>query len=154
MSTGAGKSAIYELAGGLLGGPTVVISPLLALPRDQRAAPGDRAHLVALAVNSTEPSRRRRRVLEQLTSGERPDFVFLGPEQLADVDVFHRVSSMRPALVAVDEAHLVSRWGPDFRPDYLRLGAAIEALGRPVVLALTATAAPPVRDEIVERLHM
>jgi ATP-dependent DNA helicase RecQ len=154
MSTGAGKSAVYELAGVLLGGPTVVISPLLALQRDQLAALEDRGHLVALAVNSAEPSRRRRRVLDRLTSGERPDFVFLGPEQLADVDVLHRVASMPPALVAVDEAHLVSRWGPDFRPDYLRLGAAIEAIGRPVVLALTATAAPPVRDEIVERLRM
>src|SRR5207249_1693104 len=85
---------------------------------------------------------------------ERPDFVFLGPEQLADVDVLHHLANMHPVLLAVDEAHLVSRWGPDFRPDYLRLGAAIEAIGRPTVLALTATAAPPVRDEVVVRLGM
>jgi ATP-dependent DNA helicase RecQ len=154
MSTGSGKSAIYELAGVLLGRPTVVISPLLALQRDQLAALEDRGHVVAVAVNSAEPARERRRVLEQLTSGERPNFVFLGPEQLADADVLHRLTGLGPALVAVDEAHLVSRWGPDFRPDYLRLGAAVEALGRPIVLALTATAAPPVRDEIIDRLDL
>ena len=154
MSTGSGKSAIYELAGLLLGGPTVVISPLLALQRDQLAALEARGHLVAVAVNSAESSRQRRRVLDQLTSDERPNFVFLGPEQLADADVLRRVTELRPALLAVDEAHLVSRWGPDFRPDYLRLGTAADALGRPPLLALTATAAPPVRDEIIDRLGM
>ena len=154
MSTGSGKSAIYELAGVLLGGPTVVISPLLALQRDQLSSLEHRGHVVAVAVNSADPTRQRRRVLDQLTNGDRPDFVFLGPEQLADTDVLHRLTAVSPVLVAVDEAHLVSRWGPDFRPDYLRLGAAIEALGRPVVLALTATAAPPVREEIVDRLGM
>jgi ATP-dependent DNA helicase RecQ len=155
MSTGSGKSAIYELAGVLLGGPTVVISPLLALQRDQLAALEERGHVVAVAVNSAEPARERRRVLDQLAAvAQRPDFVFLGPEQLADSDVLHRLTVLGPALLAVDEAHLVSQWGPDFRPDYLRLGAAIEALGRPIVLALTATAAPPVRDEIVDRLGL
>jgi ATP-dependent DNA helicase RecQ len=154
MSTGSGKSAIYELAGLLLGGPTVVISPLLALQRDQLAALEARGHLVAVAVNSAETARERRHVLDHLTGTGRPDFVFLGPEQLGDVDVLHRITELNPKLVAVDEAHLVSRWGPDFRPDYLRLGAAVEAIGRPTVLALTATAAPPVRDEIVERLRM
>jgi ATP-dependent DNA helicase RecQ len=154
MSTGSGKSAIYELAGVLLRGPTVVISPLLALQRDQLAALEARGHLVAVAVNSAEPARERRRVLDQLTGGERPDFVFLGPEQLADADVLHRLTALGPVLLAIDEAHLVSRWGPDFRPDYLRLGTAVEALGRPIVLALTATAAPPVRDEIIDRLRL
>ena len=76
------------------------------------------------------------------------------PEQLANGDVLQRLAELRPALLAVDEAHLVSRWGPDFRPDYLRIGPALERLGRPTVLAVTATAAPPVRDEIVQRLKM
>jgi ATP-dependent DNA helicase RecQ len=156
MSTGAGKSAIFELAGKLVGGPTVVISPLIALQRDQVAALEARGHLVSVALNSAETSRERREILDQLTggAGTRPDFVFLGPEQLANGEVLQRLSDLRPALVAVDEAHLVSRWGPDFRPDYLRIAAAVQTMGRPIVLALTATAAPPVRDEIVQRLGM
>ncbi|MCU1428073.1 MAG: ATP-dependent helicase, partial [Actinomycetia bacterium] len=123
MSTGAGKTAIFELAGKLLDGPTVVISPLLALQRDQLAAMEARGHLVAVALNSTETTRERRQILDQLTdrAGTRLDFVFLGPEQLANRDVIQRLTELRPALVAVDEAHLVSRWGPDFRPDYLRI---------------------------------
>jgi ATP-dependent DNA helicase RecQ len=154
MSTGSGKSAIYELGGLLLGGSTVVISPLLALQRDQVAALEARANVVAVALNSAEPARERRDVLDRLTSDGRPDFVFLGPEQLADVDVLHRLARLQPKLVALDEAHLISRWGPDFRPDFLRIGPAVDALGRPTLLALTATAAPPVRDEIVDRLRM
>jgi ATP-dependent DNA helicase RecQ len=155
LATGSGKSAIYELAGQLLAGPTVVISPLIALQRDQLAALEARGRVVAIAVNSTETSRERQQVLDRLVVGEgRPDFVFLAPEQLADGDVLDRLAQLHPVLLAVDEAHLVSRWGPDFRPDYLRIGPAVEAMGRPIVLALTATAAPTVRAEIVQRLGM
>ena len=82
------------------------------------------------------------------------EFVFLAPEQLAKPEVLDELAVARPSLLVVDEAHCISEWGHDFRPDYLRLGAAVEALGRPTVLALTATAAPPVRDEIVERLGL
>src|SRR3984893_1292809 len=154
MSTGAGKSAIFELAGKLLGGPAVVISPLIALQRDQLAALKARGHLVAIALNSAETSRERREILDHDTTGAatRPDFVFLGPEQVANREVLKWLSDLRPAMVAVDEAHLISRWGPDFRPEYLRIASAVEAMGRPIVLALTATAAPSVREEIVQRL--
>jgi ATP-dependent DNA helicase RecQ len=155
LATGSGKSAIYELAGQLLAGPTVVISPLIALQRDQLAALEARGRVVAVAVNSTETARQRQQVLDRLVVDDgRPDFVFLAPEQLADDDVLRRLAKLQPVLLAVDEAHLVSRWGPDFRPDYLRIGPAVEAIGRPIVLALTATAAPPVRAEIVQRLGM
>src|SRR5204863_3762609 len=82
------------------------------------------------------------------------EFVFLAPEQLANAEVLDELATAKPSLVVVDEAHAISEWGHDFRPDYLRLGAAIEALGHPPVLALTATAAPPVRAEIVERLGL
>ena len=155
LATGSGKSAIYELAGNLLAGPTVVISPLIALQRDQLAALEARSQVVAVAVNSTATARERQQVLDRLVADEgRPDFVFLAPEQLADGDVLGRLAKLRPVLLAVDEAHLVSRWGPDFRPDYLRIGPAVEAMGRPIVLALTATASPPVRADIVQRLGM
>ena len=87
LATGAGKSAIYELAGPLLGGPTVVVSPLLALQRDQTAALEARGHAVAVALNSSETSRQRQQILGHLAGGDRPDFVFLAPEQLANGDV-------------------------------------------------------------------
>jgi ATP-dependent DNA helicase RecQ len=155
LATGGGKSAIYELAGPLLSGPTVVISPLIALQRDQVTALGASGQLVAVALNSAETARERQEVIEQLSPGDRrPDFVFLAPEQLANADALRRLGDLRPVLLAVDEAHLVSQWGPDFRPDYLRIRPAVEAIGRPILLALTATAAPPVRDEIVQRLGM
>jgi ATP-dependent DNA helicase RecQ len=151
LATGGGKSAIYALAGHLLQGPTLVISPLIALQRDQLAALAGRAS--AVAINSGATARQRREAVEQLAEG-RPDYVFLAPEQLANPDVLHELAQVHPVLVAVDEAHLVSQWGPDFRPDYLRIGQAAEAIGRPVILALTATAAPPVREEIIQRLGM
>src|ERR1700704_2224260 len=97
MSTGAGKTAIFELAGALLDAPTVVISPLLALQRDQLAALEARGHRVAAALNSTETARERRHILDQLSGGadRRPDFVFLGPEQLANGEVLQRLTELR-----------------------------------------------------------
>src|SRR3712207_8952637 len=84
----------------------------------------------------------------------RSRFLFLAPEQLTKPDVVDALAEAKPALFVVDEEHCVSAWGHDFRPDYLRLGGVIEQLGHPTALALTATAAPPVRAEIVERLEM
>ncbi|HET7508558.1 MAG TPA: RecQ family ATP-dependent DNA helicase [Solirubrobacterales bacterium] len=153
MSTGYGKSAIYQLAGELLDGPTIVVSPLLALQRDQveameEAAPGEAAEL-----NSTISERKRRELMESLREGER-EFVLLAPEQLAKEEVLEELREAKPSLLVVDEAHCISEWGHDFRPDYLRLGSFAAELGHPTLLALTATASPPVRREIVERLGM
>jgi ATP-dependent DNA helicase RecQ len=153
MATGYGKSAIYQIAAVLIEGPTVVVSPLVALQRDQvadlRSADAGGAAAVSSAVTSAE----RRSAL----AGARRDeleFLFMTPEQLANPDVMADVAAARPSLFVVDEAHCISEWGHDFRPAYLRLGAAIEALGRPPVVALTATASPHVRDEIVARLGL
>src|SRR5215212_6135963 len=129
MSTGSGKSAIYQIAGLLIPGATVVVSPLIALQRDQVSDLADRAAGGAAQLNSHVSASERERALAELAAA-------------------------RPSLLVVDEAHCISEWGHDFRPDYLRLGVAAEALGRPTILALTATAAPPVREEIVERLGM
>jgi len=82
------------------------------------------------------------------------EFIFLALEQLANPDVLDELAVAQPSLLVIDEAHCISEWGHDFRPDYLRRGAAAHALGRPTVLALTATAAPPVREEIAERLGL
>ena len=153
MSTGYGKSAIYQLSGELLDGPTIVVSPLIALQRDQveaieEAAPGEAAEL-----NSTISESKREELMEALREGER-EFVLLAPEQLAKEEVLEELREARPSLLVVDEAHCISEWGHDFRPDYLRLGTFAAELGRPTLLALTATASPPVRREIVERLGM
>ncbi|MDA0182444.1 ATP-dependent DNA helicase [Solirubrobacter phytolaccae] len=153
MSTGAGKSAIYQIAGLLTPGATVVVSPLIALQRDQVDGLNEVAAGGAAQVNSSLPRGEREEAMHELAEGAL-EFLFLAPEQLARKDVLDELAVADVSLFVVDEAHCVSEWGHDFRPEYLRLGAAIEALGRPPVLALTATAAPPVRDEIVARLGL
>ena len=151
LPTGGGKSAIYELAGMLRAGPTVVVSPLIALQDDQFAhlqATG----LPAIVLNSQQSAGARAAAL--LASCDPGTFVFLSPEQLANPETRQALQRARPGLFVVDEAHLISQWGHDFRPDYMRLGAQAEAVGAPVRLALTATAAPPVREEVVRRFGL
>ncbi|CAL9347252.1 ATP-dependent DNA helicase RecQ [Streptomyces sp. enrichment culture] len=154
MPTGSGKSAVYQVPGVLLSGPVVVVSPLIALQRDQIAGlpGGDRAP-GAVAVNSDLSASRAQAAWDAVARGD-ARFLYLSPEQLAKDDVVERLAAVRPALFVVDEAQCVSSWGHDFRPDYLRLDQAVRRVGRPPVLALTATAAPPVRKEITERLGM
>lgn len=153
MPTGAGKSAIYQVPAALLDGPVVVVSPLIALQRDQMQSLLGTDVLRAAAVNSAQRRSDTDAAWDRI-SAESVDVVFLAPEQLAKDDVVARLAAVRPRLLVVDEAHCVSSWGHDFRPDYLRLGHARERLGRPPVLALTANAAAPVRRDIAERLGM
>ncbi len=151
LPTGGGKSAIYELAGLLRDGPTVVVSPLIALQDDQLAHLRA-AGLRAVVLNSQLRAGARAAAL--LASCDTDTFIFLSPEQLANEQTRETLRRAGPGLFAVDEAHLISQWGHDFRPDYMRLGAQADAIGAPVRLALTATAAPPVRDEIIRRLGL
>jgi ATP-dependent DNA helicase RecQ len=155
LPSGAGKSAVYTVAGLLLEGPVLIISPLIALQRDQVQRLQELGPAVGEAVllNSTLSAVEHQAVLDGLGDGT-VRFCFLAPEQLAKPEVVAAIRQAGPALFVVDEAHCVSAWGHDFRPDYLRLGGVVEQLGHPPVLALTATAAPPVRAEIVERLEM
>jgi len=135
----------------LRAGPTVVVSPLIALQDDQLAHLRA-AGLRAIVVNSQQAASARAAAL--LASCDSDTFVFLAPEQLAKGETRDTLRRAGPGLFAVDEAHLISQWGHDFRPDYLLLGAQAASLGAPVRLALTATAAPPVRQEIIRRLGL
>jgi ATP-dependent DNA helicase RecQ len=151
--TGSGKSAIYQLAGQVIDGITVVVSPLLALQKDQ-AESIEEGDLGGVAViNSARKVSEVREDWERVVEGDK-EFVFLAPEQLRKEEVREKLAAANPSLFVIDEAHCISEWGHDFRPSYLQLGAVIERLGHPVILAMTATAAGHVRDEIVQRLHM
>jgi ATP-dependent DNA helicase RecQ len=154
MPTGFGKSAIYQVAGAVLDGPTVVVSPLIALQADQVAGLIGRPDAPPAAdINSGHTDAENDASWDRLAAGE-VTYLFLAPEQLARDETVDRLRDADVALVVVDEAHCVSSWGHDFRPDYLHLGEIVERLGRPPVLALTATGSVPVRDEIVERLRL
>jgi ATP-dependent DNA helicase RecQ len=151
--TGSGKSAIYQIAGLLLAGPTVIVSPLIALQKDQMDSIHENGLADAAVVNSAQRIGEIRDTFERMDKGA-VEFVFLAPEQLSNEQTRQRVVTSKPSLFVIDEAHCISEWGHDFRPDYLKLGSVIEALGHPPVLAMTATASPAVRNDIVERLGM
>ncbi|NMR21288.1 RecQ family ATP-dependent DNA helicase [Cellulomonas fimi] len=150
--SGAGKTAVYAIATLVAGRLTVVVSPLLALQRDQVAALSA-AGLRARAVSSAVPAGAQRAAVRAAVDREL-DVLLLGPEQLTRSAVIDALEDADVGLLVVDEAHCVSEWGHDFRPDYLHLGAAVERLGGPRVLALTATASHHTRQEVVERLGM
>lgn len=153
MPTGSGKSAIYQVAGEMIDGPTIIVSPLIALQHDQlRAIEGSGLHPGAV-LNSALGVRARAEVLTSLRAGEL-EFLLLAPEQLAQDELVHELASAGPSLMVVDEAHCICSWGHDVRPDYLRLGEVRRRLGMPRVLALTATANPHARDEITAQLSM
>jgi ATP-dependent DNA helicase RecQ len=153
MPTGSGKSAIYQIAGLKIGGPTVVVSPLIALQKDQLEYIREQELAEAAVVNSTLRVGERREAFEKLEDGSL-EYLFLAPEQFANPETMEKLKATPPSLFVIDEAHCISEWGHDFRPEYARLGNVIEALGRPTVLALTATASPRVREDIVQRLGM
>jgi len=150
--TGAGKSLVYQAAGLLLPGPTLVVSPLLALQRDQIDGLAQLG-LRGVRISSAESAQEHGESLAAAAAGD-AKYVFLSPEQLANDATRAAIAALSPGLVAVDEAHCVSAWGHDFRPDYFRLGELLADVGHSRVLAMTATAAPPVREDILERLQL
>lgn len=153
-ATGSGKSAVYQIAAALRPGLTVVVSPLIALQDDQLARLEDAPDAPeGVVLNSSRGERAREQAWRRMRAG-RAEYVLLAPEQLAKPEVVADLAALEVSLLVVDEAHCIASWGHDFRPDYLLLGAVAERLGRPPIIALTATASTPVREEIVARLAM
>ncbi|HJX27843.1 MAG TPA: ATP-dependent DNA helicase RecQ [Thermoanaerobaculia bacterium] len=150
MPTGAGKSLCYQLPGTELPGTTVVVSPLISLMKDQ-VDKLQELGIEAAQVNSTLTTREESEILDGIRK-ERHEFVFVTPERLAQPEFLETLRRNTIDVFVIDEAHCVSQWGHDFRPSYLRLREAIEALGNPPVLALTATATPEVVEDILRQL--
>jgi len=148
--TGGGKSLTYQLPATLLPGTSVVISPLVALMDDQVRALEARGIGATYLASTLAPEERRARH-DRIASGA-VKLVYVAPERLGAPGALESLARLKPPLVAIDEAHCISQWGHDFRPDYLRLGEALKALAPAHAVACTATATPRVRGEILEKL--
>jgi len=152
MPTGSGKSLCYQLPAMILDGVTLVVSPLIALMKDQVDALRARG-LPATFINSSIPEGEQRARIESLRRREHK-LVYIAPERFRSSRFNAALQSIPISLFAVDEAHCISTWGHDFRPDYLRLRHVIRSLGNIRTLALTATATPYVRSDIIQQLGL
>jgi ATP-dependent DNA helicase RecQ len=152
MPTGGGKSLCYQLPALLLPGVTLVISPLIALMKDQVDALKERGHSATLINSTLDPAEQKARMLEVEAGKYR--LLYVAPERFRSPRFLALMARIRPSLMAVDEAHCISEWGHDFRPDYTRLGLARRKLGSPPCVALTATATDAVRRDICDQLEL
>jgi ATP-dependent DNA helicase RecQ len=151
MPTGSGKSLCYQIPARILEGMTIVVSPLISLMKDQLEKLEEMG-IRAVQLNSTLSSAEEDEAVRTIT-GQACEIVFCTPERLAMADFIEVLREVRIGLVVIDEAHCISQWGHDFRPAYIEMAASIEALGRPPVLALTATATEDVMADIGKQLN-
>lgn len=152
LPTGGGKSVCYQLPALLLDGLAIVVSPLLALMKDQVDALA-RNGVAAAAINSTVPREEQTAILRGAAEGALR-LLYVAPERFQDGRFTAALRGVRVSLLAIDEAHCISQWGHDFRPSYRDLGGVRARLGDPPVVALTATADPKVRGDIAARLEL
>ncbi len=152
MPTGAGKSLCYQLPAAVQGGLAIVVSPLISLMENQVQQLRDEGVSCAM-LNSNQPLDESRRVLRQLEDGFE-GLLYVAPERFRNTRFRETMAELKPLLFAIDEAHCISQWGHDFRPDYQQLGEVRDVLGRPATIALTATATADVRQDIVRSLGL
>ena len=151
LPTGTGKSLCYQLSGYILKGHVLIVSPLLSLMQDQVEQMKMNGEKSVVAINSFLSGAERKRVLSNIRQYK---FIFVSPETLANEKMVNMLKRLNISLFVIDEAHCISQWGYDFRPDYIKLGDVRKSLNHPLTLALTATATVAVRNDIIKSLKL